>query len=78
MISRTSRIPGQSALAAFGAALAFAAGADHAFAQAASTPASGTNAQPPGIFKLHREVVRGPVKPPTYPTRPQQEVRKLR
>lgn len=80
MISGISRISVRTAVIASVAALVplvLLAGPVYTFAQTAATPANG-NSAPPLVLKVKRQVERGPVKPPSYPTQPQQEVRKLR
>ncbi|KVN22637.1 hypothetical protein WJ63_00330 [Burkholderia pyrrocinia] len=79
MISGISRLPGRRAVAACGVALALAAGPASALAQSAPSPSNGDkNAAPTLVFKIKRQAQRGPAQPPSYPTQPQQDVRKLR
>ncbi|KVL84701.1 hypothetical protein [Burkholderia stagnalis] len=79
MISGISGLPGRRAVAACGVALALAVGPACAVAQSTQSPPNGDkNAAPPLVFKIKRQAQRGPAQPPSYPTQPQQEVRKLR
>lgn len=78
MVSRVSLTPGQKSALLVGMGLMLLIGQVHLSAQTSSaSPASGTSASS-AVFKVHRQVLHGPVRPTNYPTRPQQEVRKLR
>ena len=79
MISGISGLPARRAVAACGVALSLAVGPACALAQSTQSPPNGDkNAAPPLVFKIKRQAQRGPAQPPSYPTQPQQEVRKLR